>query len=75
MISILHGHFLWIFKWYIFFKFNKIYLHKSNIEINLSKNYNKFISFYLKMGSDEETAPAINALLLVKKIRKREKDV
>ena len=36
---------------------------------------NKSNRFYFKMESDEETATAIVSLLLVKKIRKREKDL
>ena len=35
---------------------------------------NKSNRFYLKMESDEETPTAIVALLLAKKIRKKEKD-
>ena len=44
------------------------------IQLNLFKYSNKSNIFQLKMESDEETATTIVALLLVKKIRKREKD-
>ena len=44
------------------------------IQWNLNKCSNKSNRVRLKMESDEETAGAIVALLLVKKIRKREKD-
>ena len=46
-----------------FFKF-QCYLYKCS---------NRSNRFHLKMESDKETAAAIVALLLVKKIRKREK--
>ena len=46
----------------------------AEIQWNLYKCSNKFNRFHLKMESDEETATAIVALVLVKKIRKSEKD-
>ena len=43
--------------------------------MNLIRCSNKANRFHLKMESDEETVAAIVSLLLVKKIRKREKDL
>ena len=42
---------------------------------NLYKCSNKSNRFYLKMESNEETAAAVVALILAKKIRKIEKDL